>query len=105
MQNALAAHGAGSKPFWFTEYGVPTGGPFGAVTPDESGTIYQHYYDAFDRLTAQGIKLGPMFFWTLHDIPQYQKANTIEGWEGIYDLNGKPKASVAVIRARAAKIE
>lgn len=105
MQRVLASHGAGDKPFWFTEYGVPTGGPFGAVTPEESGAIYQHYYEAFDRLTAQGIKLGPMFFWTLHDLAQYQTANTIEGWEGIYDLQGTPKASVQVIQARAAQHE
>jgi hypothetical protein len=102
MQKVLADHGIGDKPFWFTEYGVPTGGPFGAVTPDESGVIYQHYYDAFDRLAAQGIKLGPMFFWTLHDSPKFQKARMMEGWEGIYDIDGKPKASVAVIKARAA---
>ena len=105
MNEVLAAHGAGGKPFWFTEYGVPTGGPFGAVTPDESGVIYQHYFDAFDQLTAQGIKLGPMFFWTLRDSQGYQKANTIEGWEGVYDLTGAPKASVAVIKARAASPE
>lgn len=103
MQQLLAKRGAGNKPFWFTEYGVPTGGSFGAVTPDESGVIYQHYYDAFDRLTAKGLKLGPMFLWTLKDSLPYQKANAIEGWEGIYDLNGSPKASVAVIKARAAK--
>ena len=105
MQNVLASHGAGDKPFWFTEYGVPTGGPFGAVTAEESGVIFQHYYDAFDRLAAQGIKLGPTFFWTLHDSANYQKANAIEGWEGVYDLNGKAKASVCVIKARAAKTE
>jgi len=102
MQSVLASRGAGDKAFWFTEFGVPTGGPFGAVTADESGVIYRHYFEAFDRLTAQGIQLGPMFFWTLHDSLPYQKANTIEGWEGIYDLNGTPKASVDVIRARAA---
>jgi polysaccharide biosynthesis protein PslG len=101
MQKTLLRYGAGDKPFWFTEYGVPTGGPFGAVTPEESGTIYRHYYQAFDRLAAQGIKLGPMFFWTLYDILPYQKANTIEGWEGVYDLSGAPKASVAVIKERA----
>ena len=67
--------------------------------------IYQHYYDAFDRLAAQGIKLGPTFFWTLHDSANYQKANAIEGWEGVYDLKGAPKASVNVIKARAAKPE
>ena len=61
--------------------------------------------DAYDRLVAQGIKLGPMFFWTLHDLAQYQTANTIEGWEGIYDLQGSPKASVQVIQARAAQHE
>lgn len=102
MHEVLASHGIAGKPFWFTEYGVPTGGPFGAVTPEESGVIYQHYFDAFDRLTAQGIKLGPMFLWTLRDIPSYQKANKIEGWEGIYDISGAPKASVAVIKERAA---
>ncbi len=103
MHKALAKHGVGDKPFWFTEYGVPTGGPFGAVTPDESGVIYQHYFQAFDRLELQGIKLGPMFLWTLRDSQHYQKANAIEGWEGIYDLNGTAKASVAVIKARAAE--
>jgi polysaccharide biosynthesis protein PslG len=103
MQKALARFRAGDKPFWFTEYGVPTGGPFGAVKPEESGTIYRHYYEAFDRLDAQGIKLGPMFFWTLYDILPYQKANVIEGWEGVYDLNGTPKASVVVIKQRAAQ--
>ena len=105
MRALLDKYGAGDKPFWFTEYGVPTGGPFGAVSADESGLIYQHYYEAFDRLSAQGIKLGPSFFWTLHDISQYQKANAIEGWEGIYDLNGVPKASVAVIKTRADKAD
>ncbi len=105
MQKVLARHGAGGKAFWFTEYGVPTGGPFGAVTAEQSGMIYQHYYEAFDRLAAQGIKLGPMFFWTLHDLAHYQKANAIEGWEGIYDLNGAPKASAGVIKARAAQPE
>jgi hypothetical protein len=105
MRKILARHGAGDKPFWFTEYGVPTGGPFGAVTAEESGVIYRHYYEAFDRLAAQGIKLGPTFFWTLHDIAQYQKVNAIEGWEGVYDLSGAPKASVRVIQARAAKTE
>ena len=103
MQQVLAKHGAGDKPFWFTEYGVPTGGPFGAVTPEESGVIYQHYYEAFDRLSVQGIKLGPSFFWTLHDSAKYQKAKKMEGWEGIYDIDGVPKASVAVIKARTAK--
>ena len=103
MHKILAEHGAGDKPFWFTEYGVPTGGPFGAVTPEESGVIYQHYFEAFDRLATQGIKIGPTFFWTLHDSAQYQKANMIEGWEGVYDLQGKPKASVAVIKSRTAE--
>ena len=97
----MAGAGAGDKPFWFTEYGVPTGGPFGAVTPEEGGVVYQHYYDAFDKLAAQGIKLGPTFFWTMYDIPQYQKANTIEGWEGIYDASGKAKPAEAVVRRRA----
>jgi len=105
MHDVLARHGAGDKPFWFTEYGVPTGGPFGAVTAAESGVIYQHYYEAFDRLAAQGIKLGPTFFWTLHDSPKWQKANVMEGWEGIYETNGAAKASVAVIKARAAQAE
>jgi hypothetical protein len=105
MRQALARHGAGEKPFWLTEYGVPTGGPFGAVSAQESGVIYQHYFEAFDRLAAQGIKLGPTFFWTLRDSEPYQKANTIEGWEGIYDLSGAPKPSVDVIKARAAKPE
>lgn len=105
MHEVLVKHKIGDKPFWFTEYGVPTGGPFGAVSADESGVIYQHYYDAFDRLSAQGIKLGPSFFWTLKDIVQYQKANTIEGWEGIYDINDVPKASVAVVKARAASTD
>lgn len=104
MQKVLAPYGVGDKPFWFTEYGVPTGGPFGAVSPEESGVIYGHYYAAFDRLAVQGIKLGPSFFWTLYDITGYQKANTIEGWEGIYDTAGVPKASVAVIKARAAQM-
>lgn len=61
------------------------------------------HFEAFDRLEAQGVKLGPTFFWTLHDIAQYQTANTIEGWEGVYDLKGVPKASVRVIKARAAQ--
>jgi len=104
MEKVLEAHGAENKPFWFTEYGVPTGGPFGAVSPDESGTIYAHYYEAFDRLAAQGIPLGPTFFWTLDDSASYQKANALEGWEGIYDVNGTPKASVAIVKTRAAKI-
>jgi hypothetical protein len=105
MEKVLAAHGAADKPFWFTEYGVPTGGPFGAVTADESSVIYEHYYEAFDKLSAQGIKLGPSFFWTLNDIASYQKANAIEGWEGIYDLDGASKASVAVIKARSAQAD
>ncbi len=102
MQQVLAQHGAGDRPFWMTEFGVPTGGPFGAVTPQHSGVIYAHYFEAFDRLSLKNIKLGPMFFWTLYDNAGYQKANAIEGWEGIYDVNGAPKASVAVIKARAA---
>ena len=102
MHKILSGYGVGSKPFWFTEYGVPTGGPFGAVTPQESGTIYAHYYAAFDALTAEGIRLGPSFFWTLSDDRLRQQANTMEGWEGIYDVDGKPKASVEVIRVRAA---
>ncbi len=101
MQKLLIKHGVRKKPFWFTEFGVPTGGPFGAVTPQQSGVIYQHYFEAFDRLTKHGIRLGPMFFWTLNDYAAYQKANAIEGWEGIYDVNGAPKASVAVIKSRA----
>ena len=105
MQKVLASHGAGNRPFWFTEFGVPTGGPFGAVTPQESGIIYQHYFEAFDRLAGQGIKLGPMFFWTMHDSQKYQAANKMEGWEGIYATNGAPKASVAVIKARAALVD
>ena len=104
MQQVLAQHDAGSKPLWFTEYGVPTGGPFGAVTPEESGVIYQRYFDAFDRLATQGVHLGPTFFWTMNDNLAYQKADALEGWEGIYDVNGVPKASVAVIKARAAKV-
>jgi len=56
-------------------------------------------------LRAQGIKLGPSFFWTLKDISQYQKANAIAGWQGIYDLDDVPKASMAVIKARAAKAD
>ncbi len=103
MQKILARHGVGDKPFWFTEYGVPTGGPFGAVSAEESGLIYAHYYEAFDRLSAQGIRLGPAFFWTLYDNRPWQHANKMEGWEGIYDVDGHPKASVAVIRARAAR--
>jgi hypothetical protein len=35
----------------------------------------------------------------------HQTANTIEGWEGIYDLQGRPKPSVQVIKARAAQHE
>ncbi len=103
MHKLLTEHGVGDKPIWFTEYGVPTGGPFGAVTAQESGMIYSHYYQAFDRLTALGIKLGPSFFWTLYDSAEYRKANAIEGWEGIYDLDGSPKASVEVIKLRAGK--
>jgi hypothetical protein len=105
IRNILAARGAADRPFWFTEYGVPTGGPFGAVPDKDSGTIYQHYFLAFDKLAEQGIKLGPCFFWTLYDSAQYQKANVMEGWEGIYDVNGKPKSSVSVIKERAAKSE
>lgn len=103
IHKTLALHQAEKKPLWFTEFGVPTGGPFGAVTPEQSGVIYQHYFAAFDRLAAKGVPLGPVFFWTLHDIPLYQEANAIEGWQGIYDLQGKPKASVKVIKSRAAE--
>jgi hypothetical protein len=103
MQKVLAKYGDGDKPFWFTEYGVPTGGPFGAVPPERSGEIYQHYFDAFDQLAAGGIKLGPMFFWTLKDSPHYRKANMMEGWEGVFDADDRPKPSVEVIRARAAQ--
>ncbi len=101
IHKILADHGVGDKPFWFTEYGVPTGGPFGAVTPQESATIYAHYYAAFDRLSAQNIPIGPTFFWTMYDNTAAQKANTIEGWEGIYDTTGTPKPSVAIIQSRA----
>ena len=103
IHKLLVARGVGEKPIWFTEYGVPTGGPFGAVTPQESGVTYAHYYRAFDRLTALGINLGPSFFWTLYDSAEYRKANALEGWEGIYDLDGSPKASVEVIKTRASK--
>ncbi len=105
MHEVLVRHGAGDMPFWFTEYGVPTGGPFGAVTPEESAVIYQHYYEAFDRLAKQGIKLGPSFFWALRDSRHYQQANALEGWEGVHDVDGNPKPSVAVIKARAAGAE
>jgi polysaccharide biosynthesis protein PslG len=105
MHKMLAQIGARDKSFWITEYGVPTGGPFGAVTPDESGAIYRHYFQAFDRLEARGVPIGPTFFWTLYDSLSYQKANAIEGWEGVYDSTGKAKASVAVIRARAAQAQ
>ena len=103
MREVLAQHQVDNKPFWFTEYGVPTGGPFGAVTPEESGVIYQHYFEAFARLAAQKVQVGPTFFWTMNDNLAYQKANAIEGWEGIYDVKGAPKASVAVIQSQAAK--
>ena len=102
MQKILARYGVGDKPFWFTEYGVPTGGPFGAVSAPESGVIYAHYFEAFDHLAAQGVRLGPSFFWTLSDDREHQRTNTMEGWEGIYDLDGRPKGAVAVIKARAA---
>jgi hypothetical protein len=105
MHKMLAQIGARDKHFWITEYGVPTGGPFGAVTPDESGVIYRHYFQAFNRLEARGVPIGPTFFWTLHDSLSYQKANAIEGWEGVYDSTGKAKASVALIKARAARAQ
>lgn len=100
----LAKYKAGDKPMWFTEYGVPTGGPFGAVPADQSGASYQHYFQAFDRLANGGVTLGPLFFWTMYDNDSYRKANMMEGWEGIYDLDGTPKPSVAVIKERARQL-
>ena len=104
IHTLLVKYHAGDKPMWFTEYGVPTGGPFGAVPADQSGVTYQHYFQAFDRLAKGGVTLGPMFFWTLYDSDGYRKANMMEGWEGIYEVNGNPKASVAVIKERARQI-
>ena len=95
VHQLMAAHGAGQKKIWITEYGQATGTSQYAVPWDRQAAILVDFLK-----WASGLDyLGPPFLFTTRDLgtdPSYADFNF-----GLYTVNYTPKPSVAAIKVLA----
>ena len=99
IHQMLVSHGVGEKPFWYTEFGTPTGGP-GSVSEATQATYFAHYLQGFDALRAQGIHFGVNFVYELEDWSQ-PNPNSEEPYFGLLHADGSEKPSAPVVRTDA----
>jgi polysaccharide biosynthesis protein PslG len=93
VHQLMAAHGAGRKKIWITEYGQATGTSQYAVAGDRQAGILVDFLKWASALDY----LGPPFLFTTRDLgtdPSYADFNY-----GLYTVDYTPKPSVAAIKA------
>jgi polysaccharide biosynthesis protein PslG len=95
VHQLMAAHGAGHKKIWITEYGQATGSSQYAVPGDRQAGILVDFLKWASALDY----LGPPFLFTTRDLgtdPSYLDFNY-----GLYTVDYTPKPSVAAIKVWA----
>lgn len=95
VRQLMAAHGAGHKKIWITEYGQATGTSPYAVSADRQAeilVIFLRWASALDYL-------GPSFLFTSRDLST-DTSNTDFNY-GLYTVDYTPKPAVAAIKGLA----
>lgn len=95
--------GAVRKKIMGGEWAIANGPPGNvrALSPVGVAYVRDSYLPAFDAMAADGLRLGPLLWYTLRDRvpPADKRADSWANYCGVVDVAGKPKPVAAVLRA------
>jgi polysaccharide biosynthesis protein PslG len=90
LRDVMASHGDGRKPIWITEFGAPSGGPYGVGETAQATALTQ----AIDN-AKKDRWIGALYLYTWQDTGTDPRSNG--DWFGLLTASGGHKISYAAV--------